>query len=471
MPSILSRLLLTSVIIAGVAAGIPRAPASDAAAAGRESPVGANGTVLPRHALYITSVPSQHMTDPTTSGFGTTTTDSRQVTLLEVINNPKIVVPEGGGGSPGKPGTVVPPSPGMRWIGLKFTVTSTTTCSGFSETRDFCLILPGVAQTVNSQDVNLPIDDVMQGCRSVYQTPHGQGILQIGQSANYCSAVLVPSNAKVTAITYADGAAKPLRWNVTSQAPRPGSRWTCKAAQANHWSGRGDTTPPDCDNNGAFRRVYSPPGQYAAKATVTLPPANLTLPPGEHPLHGDTGFIYLEGWPGPGKTNFEAGLQYSPLHNWYTFYTRPADPSQPDERHHFPAGDTVTISISPYSGSAAARPKGCRTASLCIIATVSDARAKEQRAYNVSWAAGPSFIYARMTTIGQKPANDFTDGAAFGPVAWSSARLATVNSSKQITWSSWHGGGSQNWPPDRSRIVVVNAHDEVRETDLIDLYP
>jgi len=483
-----SHLLIAGAIVSVVAGGI--AYYAYAAKGNQTSPQQSTtsapdttATVFPKGAMTITSNPTQQMTDPDLGGpssFGVETHDveSRQVTLLEVLDSPEIVIPSDPTSlqaSPGAPGSTVAPAPGMRWIGLKFTVTSTTTCTGFTETHDFCLLLPGTAEAVDSQDTSLPIDDVMPRCPSIYQTPHGQGILEIGQSVTYCSAVEVPANAKITGITYKDGVATPLHWNVTEAKPPQRINWICTAQQANHWSGE---TPPGCTNTGAFRRVYSPPKQYAVKATVTLPSINLTLPPGippskGHPyippLHDDIGWIYIEGWPGPNKSNFEAGLEYSARNNNFTFYTSPTDPSQLSEKHHFPYGDTVSLTVTPYSGNAASRPKGCRTTAVCIVATASDATITEQRSYNVPWASSTSFVYARMTTIGQGPQNYFNDGSAFGPVRWYDAKLGTMNDGS-INWSDWANGGVQDWP-DGSRIHAFNVNGETGETDLIDLHP
>jgi hypothetical protein len=64
-------------------------------------------------------------------------------------------------------------------------------------------------------------------------------------------------------------------------APSPLSTSSC--TNPNTWNGN---SPPNCDNNGAFRRAYSPPVYNEAVATVTLPSTITTMPAGKNPLDG-----------------------------------------------------------------------------------------------------------------------------------------------------------------------------------------
>jgi hypothetical protein len=245
------------------------------------------------------------------------------------------------------------------------------------------------------------------------------------------------------------------------------------------------TTPPACTNTGAFRRVYSSSGNYGIGVQITLPQRITTMPPGPDPKHGDTGFIYLEGWTGPGSTNYESGLMYSAKHNWYTFYMRGATIPKPGfySSQTFQGGQTLGLIISGYAynypdSSYVFAPFDHCSAQACVVATVGSQNPScsgycgEQHAFNAPGWQSNCCIFARMTTIGQTHRNFFSDGSTFGPIQWSSS-MSMYDCS---CWDGIHGlpwpvGGAQSWPSDSSRIVVTNAlPGGIGETDVINLH-
>ena len=70
-------------------------------------------------------------------------------------------------------------------------------------------------------------------------------------------------------------------------------------------------------NNGAFRRVFSNAGLFYMRE-ISCPVAP-KMPVGGGP-NRDTGYVYMEGWPGAGSSNSEVGLIYAAKSNTYMFY-------------------------------------------------------------------------------------------------------------------------------------------------------
>jgi len=106
------------------------------------------------------------------------------------------------------------------------------------------------------------------------------------------------------------------------------------------WSGM---IPPTCDTGksaGPFRRPVSPPNYSLGLSYVNLP---ATMPGMSGSPSSDTGFLYIEPWPGPNTSNSEVGLQYSVAHNWYTVYIRTIGHYYISPNGHFDANQTVVF--------------------------------------------------------------------------------------------------------------------------------
>jgi hypothetical protein len=224
--------------------------------------------------------------------------------------------------------------------------------------------------------------------------------------------------------------------------------------------------------------VFSAPGGSEADSFITLPSTKNTFTAGKN----DTGYIYFEGWAGPTAPNLEFGFIYSKIQNAYThnnyygmYISRATDTLLGS--NDFAAGDQVFISVialenSPYLGDC--------TTNTCAQVAVNDSSGVCQN-YNpppgLSCGGFDSVdaphwvwdccIFARMTTIAQKPANNFTDGSKFGPIAWSGAEEGPDPNG--IT-PPWNTGGSQSWPADNT-VNIVQYLDMADETDTIYLHP
>jgi len=251
----------------------------------------------------------------------------------------------------------------------------------------------------------------------------------------------------------------------------PDASSTC--LNPNAWNGN---VPPTCDNNGAFRRAYSRPAVNEGIALIQLP--LVTTMPSPPPKNGDTGYIYIEGWPGPKTTNSEAGLQYSSVNHWYTLYVKPSTGTGYLSTYHFRAGDLVALGVQafdegPYPGSFC-------SGSTCIDGGASDMTPNcqpsgsyvcrdENLVNDPSWVNN-CCIFARMTTMAQTPSNVFNDASKFGPVPWSGAELCLfISAANPSSCSLWTAGGYQNWPSDTTRVIVTNFS-STGETDEIDLH-
>ena len=235
------------------------------------------------------------------------------------------------------------------------------------------------------------------------------------------------------------------------------------------WSGN---TPPSCDNNGAFRRVFSNAGLFYMSGEIILPSSNPKMPVGGGP-NRDTGYIYMEGWPGAGSSNSEVGLIYAAKSNTYTFYYSTPATGMKVSNVHFQAGVTVVAYLNGMSNNVG----GCsKLKPPCLDGGVAQVGTNEPAGYvvisNPGWTYG-CCIFARMTTIAQKPKDVFNDGSEFGPVQWSRWQLGRCTEGGSAcgpTYYPWSGGGVQSWPNNNTKIIVTGRQGEMAETDTIDLH-
>jgi hypothetical protein len=273
-------------------------------------------------------------------------------------------------------------------------------------------------------------------------------------------------------------------WDALKGKPAPiGHRhWTC--AHPDRWS---ENTPPGCTDTGAFRRVFSGPGIFGATAIAQLPATESDVSPevpGE--LKNQAGYIYLEGWAGPGSTNVEFGFQYNQETNNYTLYSRGPgfywNPGGADKGIRFKAGDRVRLTMSAYPIGHLRDPHwpavaGCADKKACLVVRMEDLTTGTviEHAFEVAGWHGNRQIFARMTSIAQGATppllgNIFDDGAIFGPIRWTRAQLSEMSASG-VQASDWAGGGDQDWPDDSSRVIVANRSGQASETDILDLHP
>jgi hypothetical protein len=78
-------------------------------------------------------------------------------------------------------------------------------------------------------------------------------------------------------------------------------------------------------------------------------------------------------------------------------------------------------------------------------------------------------FWARMTAIAQTNTNVFNDGSAFSGIAKSNSELGT-GSGMPLSYAPWANGGVQDWPNDKTRILLSN-YSVTGETDEVDLHP
>lgn len=237
------------------------------------------------------------------------------------------------------------------------------------------------------------------------------------------------------------------------------------------------TTPPNCDNNGAFRRVYSLPYGGAGSANIVGSNSTLTMPPNSGLKSGaDTGYIYFEGWPGPRTTNSEAGLVFYPacaiavclpyaVYPHYVAYL--AIPKKGGTEYYFGTnyyspGDYMALYISPVTGTCIYSGKDCIAVTVqdLTCGSANDPACIDKFVKVDSGWYNRCCILARMTTIAQNGGNDFTNNEAFGPADWSNAYMngGTANPA-----------GTQCWPNDSTK-VIVQWYGEIQENDFIYLH-
>lgn len=403
-----------------------------------------------------------------------TITYGQQVTLDEVINN----VPRGDLGQPG-PGRIPPPT-GGRYVAFK--VTDTNTGSQDAGLATF--------QPTTSTGAYGYTDLTLRGCAFLF--PGLPWNVAPGKNYTGCVVYLVNTGVTVTGAKASIGFTDPSangQWRIVDREyePQPCDR-------ANRWSGPHDTIPPACDPSGAYRRVYSTPGYFGAVATITLPAAPSNVPltlPSLPSMRKQAGYAYLEAFvnPGPDNTAYEFGLMYHQDDNNYSLYARGPHfgpgPKDTIWTHGIliNAGDTVTLSISPYPAtdpnSNIPWPVGtCQSKNACMVAVAFDH--STHRTYTegfraAGWSASGSKVFARMTSIAQdmtpgSPGAIFNDGADFGPITWSSAQLTHLagNSIKPTAWAD--DGHTQSWPDDDSRVIVTHPSG-ANEADEIYFHP
>lgn len=283
-------------------------------------------------------------------------------------------------------------------------------------------------------------------------------------------------------------------WDAQTEKPAPVKyrSWPCSAKGAG-WAGR---VPPACISNpedsGAFRRVYSDPGFFGATAVVRLPKAQSDVPLHPYGLPGlqkQASDIYFSVWSGTGDkaAQWEFGLEYEQQANDYAVYARGPgigtwwNPTGADKGIRLDAGDTVRLTVSANPAGYKVGPgwptvTGCAKGKDCLVYQIQDTRLGKARDYVFSTQGikGNKLTFARMTTIAQTMApkhegNVFNDGADFGPVAWSAARLAKITRSG-VTAEDWVGG-TQNWPDDPTRVLVTGREGLTAETDTLYLIP
>ncbi len=255
-------------------------------------------------------------------------------------------------------------------------------------------------------------------------------------------------------------------------------QWTCQTQDLSNWYGN---TPPICNNNGAFHRVYSGPGYSNASVTVQLPPFPQIQP-------GEGANVYLEAWDAQ-KNPYEAGIQYNPPKNGgaasYQLYARLAIPPYTNNNGyaqlksatfpHVNPGDKITLTLEtappdmPLSSLSVNPATDCTSAKACMVFEAQDATSGKVLFLGGFSAAGwnsNGLTFARMTTIAQS-SNDFNDGSSFGPVLWSNAKLGKTGTAA----TNWSGGGAQSWPNDSTRVVITGQTGETGETDTLNLHP
>jgi hypothetical protein len=279
---------------------------------------------------------------------------------------------------------------------------------------------------------------------------------------------------------------------VSETQPQAAAAASPKATPTPNCSTFEGNVPPPCTATGPFRRVYSPPNYSYALANVTFPAPILTMPLNP-PYHGDTGFIYMEGWLSTATDagNSEFGFQYSADNFWYSLYARTNNPKEyyiyelDGKPVHYLSSQTVTFAMAGYVvgtqdelhmaalGTAdilCQLPGSTKMTHTCL---------SHDHVPDNGWAPSRCCIMARMTSIGQtnpKDMNWFYDGVKFGPIAWSGAELAAtaptpMPSSTILPFEkepAWTAAGVQNWPPLQNKIAVSYTS-AAAETDTINL--
>jgi hypothetical protein len=258
----------------------------------------------------------------------------------------------------------------------------------------------------------------------------------------------------------------------SADSAAPSATSTCSMTK---WTGN---APPSCDSTGPFRRAYSPGSYSGMYAYFTLPSSQSGMPKGPNPKNGDTGFVYVEAWPGVNATNSEYGLQYSAANNWYTQYLRSNGAyllNKNTKAASFRPGGSFVINVveQAYVAGECSSPP-CFDGE--VIDMGSDCDSSGYDCYD-SFVENkdPAFIvnccyWARMTTIAQT-SNIFNDGSLFSNIAWSNSELGKYpgTNGPPDNYSTWTNGGAQNWPSDSTRIIVTN-YSVSNETDTIDLH-
>jgi len=237
-----------------------------------------------------------------------------------------------------------------------------------------------------------------------------------------------------------------------SLAGRSNLRLMGSTVPACGWSG--NNPPPCSDNTGAFRRVYSGPGLSGADATIVG--GTIENPNGAP----DQGYIYIEGWTSPNTTDSEAGIFLNQA-GYYFYYSTPQTGMKVVSSPHFPVGDTMQLFVS--SGS-----KCCFIAVTLWDSTcgkLGDPNCTIEVDPNANGWVGNCCIMARMSTIGQRDGDDFTDGTEFGPSVWSGVQQSTGTTGPV----KFVPAGYQRYPKDTSK-VIVQFQDADDETDTIDLH-
>jgi hypothetical protein len=213
--------------------------------------------------------------------------------------------------------------------------------------------------------------------------------------------------------------------------------------------------------HGPYRRYYSIKGTTSnpmawLSANVTLPVSNLDIKDNNSSYHGDTGYIYIGGYPESGL-GVDAGFQHSTLNqDWAPFIT--VNGNQVGFTPRYKEGQTPTIKFSvPSDGNIAltisAVPVGGTSAT-----TVTFARAATGWKKN-----GVGNTLKRLTTIAQLEGKEnLRTGSYNKNVSWTNAKIG-IDSFNNHTWSSADTGGSCYYPNDTS-IVKVNYLNQSTET-------
>ena len=398
-------------------------------------------------------------------------------------------------------------------IDLEWTVKNTTKCynlgsdpcpsSGLRYPGLDCVNAKGVPQLVCGSPgwawSGLPEAPALK-C-PVYKSPYVS--LAPGQSVTICTSSDLFPQESASAASYSLGYDLPYvkdtshitvdwaladPWNDSRGKPAPVSYkpWPC--TKDDRQKGPKDV-PPVCTDTGAFRRVYSRPGYFGATAIVSLPktPSDVALHVADQgDIRKQAAYVYLEGWVGGDakSTNYEFGFQYNEGTNDYTLYSHGPgyywNPTGHDKGFRFRAGHRVRISMYAYPrGHADSRwpaVPGCKNDQRCLVVRAQDLSSGKiiEQAFDAAGWVGNSLIFARMTTIAQdanpsRQTDIFNDGAIFGPIRWSEARLGKLVPGG-VHASDWSSGGEQSFPDDSSRVIVTNQTGETAETDTLDLH-
>ncbi len=242
------------------------------------------------------------------------------------------------------------------------------------------------------------------------------------------------------------------------------------------WKGN---QPPHCSGEtGFFFREYSGAAQDFAREQVLLPEPSPIQSPSPY---GDTGYIYLEGWPGVGANTSEVGLQYDEAKQDYIPYYNVGSGYNYGDIF-FPPGDLVNMWLAPYT---------CGQSGPCFDFVMWDAQQYYRGApSDVGWSE-LCCVFAAVTTIGQTQGyNSDSDGSIFGPATytWNCHQLygddcnadvgkyeggdghsCSFNGECYTHWTD--GGGEQRYPRNDTRIIKVGGHPPRHQIVEIDLHP
>jgi hypothetical protein len=219
---------------------------------------------------------------------------------------------------------------------------------------------------------------------------------------------------------------------VPRPSPRPAvnPRFVCGSGRySDSWT---SGAPPNCTNTGTFYRAYTVADRAAAEAIVELPDretGSTRLPTSAKPTA--TGFVYIEGWPGPRTSNSEGGLHYNAGSDMYTPYL--ASPGKPENDADWRISPDSIVYLRVGSDEnpndkatipAADKGKSCSNGCVYLIVAASGGLCPprslcidHELEISSGWK-GNCCIFARMTSIARTQAFAFDGDFVFGPVTW-----------------------------------------------------